>query len=124
MLLYAQLVILVILAVLNIWYGIYQGLYGLIWWWDIPSHFLGGVWVGFLTAWLLQKLGGRISVARSIAGALVVGIVWEIFEHYFALGGNAFMPYWIDTIKDLIIDMAGGALAGYSALRAKVLWRK
>ena len=124
MLLYAQLAILVVLALLNISYGIGQGLYESIWWWDIPAHLLGGVWVGLFAAWVVQLRSGRFSPLYSIGAALGVGIGWELFEHYFSLGHNPHFSYWADTIKDVVMDVVGGALAGYVARVEKIIWQK
>lgn len=124
MLLYAQLVILVVLVVLNIWYGIYQGLYEIIWWWDIPTHFLGGVWVGLFVAWFLQIRDAHFTVMRCALGAFAIGLMWEIFEYGFGLGGNPAMLYWVDTTKDLFVDVLGGGIVGYALLLEKRLWQK
>jgi uncharacterized BrkB/YihY/UPF0761 family membrane protein len=122
--LFAQLFILIVLAVLNVWLGIEHGLYMTIWWWDIPTHFLGGTWVGLGAAWFLQKRDKNFGVMRCIAAALAVGICWEIFEYVFQIGGDAFMPYWEDTLKDLFFDTLGGAAAGFFAILEKDLWQK
>ncbi len=124
MLLYAQLVVLALLGVLDIWLGIYQGVYFTIWWWDIPAHFLGGVWVGLFAAWFLQKRDRRFTIARCALAALAIGIGWEIFEYCFDLGGSDFMGYWADTLKDLSMDAAGGAIAAAVALLERKIWRK
>jgi uncharacterized membrane protein YjdF len=124
LLLLAQLAILVVLVVLNIWYGLVQGMYDRIWWWDIPAHFLGGVWAGLFAAWYLQRRDKDFTVMRCAALALSIGIVWEIFEWYFGLGTNIFMPYMVDTSKDLVIDTIGGAVAGFAVLLEKNLWRR
>src|SRR5438477_12918460 len=105
MLLYAQLCILIVLVIMNVWLGIAKGVYGMLWWWDIPTHFLGGVWVGLFAAWFLQKRDREFTVARCAAAALSVGVVWEIFEYHFGIGGSAFMPYWVDTLKDIVMDV-------------------
>lgn len=124
MLLYAQLLILIVLAILTIWFGIEKGLYGLVWWWDIPAHFLGGVWVGLFAAWFLQKYRRKFSVLTCVAAAFAAGIVWELFEYHAGIGGSAFMDYWSDTIKDMILDMLGGASAAFIARFEMKLWRR
>lgn len=124
MLLYAQLFILIVLVVLNIGYGIEKGLYFVIWWWDIPTHFLGGVWGGLFAAWFLEHWTKRITVAECAFIALGIGIGWEIFEYVFQLEKSIFMSYWLDTSKDLLLDTLGGALAGLFAQLERTLWQK
>jgi hypothetical protein len=124
MLLYAQLLILLVLAILNTWFGIVKSAYTLIWWWDIPTHLLGGIWVGLFAAWFLQKRDKKFTVLKCAAAALAVGIVWEIFEYHFGIGGSAFMGYWEDTIKDVTMDVIGGAAAGLGAMLQRDLWKR
>jgi uncharacterized membrane protein YjdF len=124
MLLYAQLAVLVVLVTLNTWLGIDKNLYFSVWWWDIPTHFLGGVWVGLCAGWLFALNKKKITVAQCAFFALAVGAGWEVFEHMEAVAGNIFMPYWVDTTKDLIIDTLGGMLAGFLMLRIQKVWRK
>lgn len=123
-LLYTQLFILILLAFLNIWLGVTHGLYETIWWWDIPTHFLGGVWVGLFAAWLLEKRDKEFTVLSCALFALSVGVVWEIFEYTFGIGGSPFMGYWADTIKDVCMDVIGGMTAGAIAYAERDLWRK
>lgn len=124
MLLYAQLATLILLFVLDIWLGLVQGVYFTIWWWDIPTHFLGGVWAGLFAAWLLQKYKKRFLIIQCAAIALSIGVCWEIFEFAFDIGGSIYMSYWADTLKDLLMDTLGGGLAGIIAYLERDLWRK
>jgi uncharacterized membrane protein YjdF len=124
MLLFAQLIILVILVILDIWLGLVKGAYFNIWWWDIPTHFLGGVWAGLFAAWILRKYAKGNLILQCAAIALAIGIGWEIFEYAFGIGGSIFMGYWADTIKDLCMDTLGGAAAGAVAYLERDLWRK
>ena len=122
LLLLAQLCILVVLAVLNIWFGIVKDLYNIIWWWDIPTHFLGGVWAGVFTAWYLQHARRDVSILYCALGALSVGLIWEVFEAHFSVGTDPFMPYWLDTCKDLLMDTVGGSTAGLAIRLQRQLW--
>ena len=124
MLLYAQLAILVVLVILNAWFGIEKGMYELVWWWDIPAHFLGGAWAGVFGVWALQKYRTKRLMWEGAFAALLIGIFWEIFEVYFELGRSLHMSHFLDTTKDLIIDTMGGALAGFIAYHERALWRK
>ena len=122
MLLYFQLIAVALLGVVNLYFGVAREFYVTIWWWDIPAHFIGGVWAGFLGAWFIIHWKRRLSIFECAMFALFVGILWEIFEYVNGVGGSAgpFMGYWLDTIKDLIMDTLGGALAGYIARNERI----
>ncbi len=124
MLLYAQFAILIVLVVLNIWLGIDHDLYMSVPYWDVPTHFLGGVWMGLFAAWLYQRKKRKITIAQCAAFALSIGVCWEIFEYTEGLTYSPFMPYWLDTIKDLCMDTIGGATAGMMVPRILKVWRK
>lgn len=118
-LLYVQCLVLVVLVFLDVYLGIGQGFYWTIWWWDIPAHILGGLWAGLFGAWLGILYGRRLSVAQCMLFALAVGVGWEVFEYVAHIGGSPFMPYWIDTGKDLLDDGIGGFIAGLVASRMR-----
>ena len=114
-LLFLQAIVLVVIAVLDIYFGLEQRYFWTISWWDIPLHILGGLWVGLFGAWALLILNIRVSVMQCIMAALLIGGAWELFEYAAGLGGSVFMSYRLDTAKDLFDDMVGGAIAGYIA---------
>lgn len=77
---------------------------------DIPMHFFGGVWLGFLATWAVL----RFSLVNEILSftylffvgliALFVGLGWEAFE-YIIGAGMQLSP--IDTQLDLVMDLLG-----------------
>jgi len=86
---------------------------------DIPMHFLGGVWLGFLSTWLLFRL--RI-VKRLHSGwylfglgvvSLLVGLGWEVFEYLMDQWIDTNMqPSLMDTKLDLVMDLLGAYIVG------------
>lgn len=82
-------------------------------------HFLGGFVSALIIlsvmAWRanysldLAKSSGLLVLA--LLGALVVGMLWEIFEYQAGLVWNALGDYPFDIFKDLVMDIAGGYLA-------------
>jgi len=116
-LLHAQLFVLVILGILDITLGIGFDFYRAIWWWDIPAHLLGGLWAGFFGAWLLVLRRGRPLLLYCIGAAIVLGIAWELFE--VVSGLTHFPADTLDTVKDIFIDVVGGAAAGYRVAHIK-----
>ena len=92
-------------------------------WFDIMTHFMGGLWVGFATIWLFYYSRFKLAkdspfFARSLItvllSMLVVGILWEVYEVVTLLILGAEFPagYLGDTILDVIMDMTG-ALTAY-----------
>ena len=116
-LLACQLFVLGFLVVWNNVLGIGQGFYWSVWWWDIVSHILGGLWVGLCAAWIAAYFQKRISILACVVAALSVGVAWEIFEYLTGSGASIFMSYTADTIKDLVDDVIGGTAAGYFVSR-------
>ena len=86
--------------------------YSSIWWFDMPMHFLGGLWVGILFIWIFygKKLDFSL-IFKIIISVFLIGIFWEIFEivvNNFTLAD----PFnLLDTISDVCFDVAGGAFA-------------
>jgi hypothetical protein len=97
-------------------------LYFSIWWFDMPMHFLGGLWLGFFFLWILSykdtvlKLD-VLSVLKTLSGVLVLGIFWELFEFYF-INHMAENPFNVlDTVSDIFFDIAGGLLGVFYYFR-------
>ena len=104
----------VILGIAN-WIALEHHLYFSYRWFDIPMHFLGGIWLSFCFLWYYytyQQPGLRRTVqevfAIALSGTLTVALLWELFEYLvnFYIILNAYDV--LDTIKDLVIGMAGG----------------
>ena len=89
-------------------------LYWILWWFDIPMHFFGGLWVALTSFWLYITIGSdknpskRCTALIVLLGVFIVGIGWEIFEYAsgLSLGEN----FILDTTIDLIMDVLGGGL--------------
>lgn len=117
--LYALLVILVLLIAHDL--GLAYGLYLSVWPYDIFTHMLGGLGIGFCLAAILGTHGTAIVHKRRavLIGVLVAGILWEAFEAYYNIAGYPVGTklYWIDTIKDLFDDMLGGTIAAYCVFK-------
>lgn len=92
--------------------------YALLWWFDMPMHFFGGVFLGYLTTLVFYKtfyMQEHISSSRIIfLGTLIVGVVgggWELFEYVVQHYTGALLANPIDSYSDLCFDMAGGLTA-------------
>ena len=100
------------------------------WYWrmrefDMPMHFVGGVWLAGTVLWW-RFFSGRFTspqnvkaiFAWAIVGAVGVGLVWEVYEaivSYFTVGH---MNDILDTLSDLVFDTLGGIVA------AGILWAR
>ncbi len=94
-------------------------LYYLLWWFDIPMHMLGGLWVAltalviyYHTPWVRRKdRSTSFVVAYALATTMVIGLLWEVFEfsveHLVKLNDNGLL----DTLKDLVDDLIGASVA-------------
>ncbi|MCM2339052.1 MAG: hypothetical protein NDI62_01180 [Burkholderiales bacterium] len=83
-----------------------------IWYFDMLMHFLGGIWLGFISIYLFNfDSGSKKSFFNIIVAVFVVGVGWEIFE----IVVNAYTTEnafnFLDTISDLFFDTAGGVFA-------------
>ena len=89
--------------------------YYTIWWFDIPMHFLGGVFLGLVFGYVLLRHGiknfSQKTFFYGILAIFIVGILWEIFEFNI----DTFITFRdqniIDTLSDICFDLAGGLFA-------------
>lgn len=90
-------------------------LYWIFPWFDVLTHFLGGIVVALGYQSFLDRRVTASSVWRRLPGTLVavlvVSISWEIFEY------SAGIAIWgldfFDTLSDLVLDLLGG-IVGYA----------
>jgi hypothetical protein len=109
--------LIVVIAILH-FLGLFFYLY-----WRVPEydrllHFLGGLWIACVILSLLSK--NILSPTRKqyvfIAGilsALVVGILWELFELKTGVTILTDKGYGIDTVGDIISDVVGGIVGSF-----------
>ncbi|QQG38176.1 MAG: hypothetical protein HYS26_01310 [Candidatus Kaiserbacteria bacterium] len=109
-LLFSQFLALLALSLIHIfgltyyWYWIWR-------WLDIVTHLLGGLWAGFFVLWLATLLGKRVSLIQAVIIGFLIGIVWEIFEN--SIGALDLRAEWLDTLKDLSMDVVGACIAWF-----------
>ncbi len=85
-----------------------------LWWYDILLHFLGGVWVGLAVCTAFSFYERQPRFVHIIAGVLVIGVAWELFE--VAVGAPREANYAFDTSLDLVMDTIG-SIAGFFVAR-------
>lgn len=76
-------------------------------WFDMPMHFLGGLWVALATFYLFNPKSPWLLAFLSV---LVIGILWEVFE--FSLDAFITLRVWdsVDTLGDLFFDLLGASV--------------
>ena len=106
--------LIVFIFLVNFMAGILH-LYYSIWYFDMPMHFLGGVFLGLLLICFfytdISEYTHGISlnfILKFLLSVLFIGVVWEVFEFIV----NMFIaksPFnLLDTISDVCFDCAGG----------------
>ncbi len=88
---------------------------------DSILHLLAGIGLGFFFCALTSSIGSRRWRARwsIVLIVLIGGIAWEVFEAYFGITGYTLWTtmYYLDTIKDIVLDVAGAALVSYFVIQ-------
>jgi len=100
----------VLIFVLN-FLGNNFGWYSSVWYFDNIMHFLGGFWLAFMGIYIFKKDIPLNLVFKVLTLVFVVSVGWEIFEILVneAIAQNPFDT--INTVSDLIFDLAGGGAA-------------
>ncbi len=84
-------------------------------WFDMPMHFLGGLWVGSVALWFYSRSVSTQYLQAflvSIGAVLVVGGLWEIFEFSVdTIVSVSDQNGVLDTISDVMFDIIGGVIA-------------
>ena len=99
-------------------YGMVEKLFFHIWWYDIPLHFLGGLAIAMAVLYVYYFAGLFAPVAAprrffllALIAAIVVGIIWEIFEYVSGFTFTTGDKYVLDTLKDMGMDILGALVA-------------
>lgn len=119
-------IVLILISILHFagsnlnWYWTYK-------WFDIPMHFLGGLWVALTALWIFCYFGYTNSITNYkfrtffvvLFTVLIVGVSWEIFEVFGKMTFINDVGYWFDTTKDLTNDFIGGIVAYLYFIKGK-----
>lgn len=116
-------ILLLVIAVLDVFNEIFY-LHLTVWWFDVLLHFLSGlcVSIGGISFWFsIFRVSNPKQLKIILTGlgwAIIVGLLWEIFELYFGLTLlSDGIIYWRDTTSDLLVDVSGGILGVVYATR-------
>lgn len=92
--------------------------YSRIWWFDMPMHFLGGLFIGLISVFLFEKyVRPRRPIARFISSpalfyigvVAVIAVGWEYYELFIDMYFGTHAIHLLDTLSDICFDLAGGA---------------
>ena len=81
---------------------------------DVFMHLLAGAAISLTILAVLWSLRvDTAHIARNILiGVFLAGIAWELFEITYNIAGYQLwtLPYYVDTLKDLLDDILGGVI--------------
>lgn len=95
--------------------GLYFKLLWQIWWYDILLHTLAGVLISLVFLGLIRMYGFTFRKMHhmfipAIAAALVIGLLWEVFELVIGATFVSKAGYKTDTSIDLVCDIVGAMI--------------
>lgn len=111
----------IMLAILHIGAFVFYW-YWTFWWFDILTHFVGGIIGSLLFLYLYLKrhrdfIGEKKLLLLSAIAVIGIGIIWEYFEIIIRSALTTEPDYYLDTFLDIMTDFAGGLFAYLLCLR-------
>ena len=88
-------------------------------WIHIFAHIAGGFWIALMSLWIALKIGHIEKITHykkralivMLGSALLVGILWEVFELIFKIDLVQSIGYWPYTSIAVAGDFTGGIIA-------------
>lgn len=90
------------------------GLFWIFWWFDMPMHFLGGIFVGFLVVYSVPSFFYKKNVHTFfifLLVSLIIGLGWEFFEASMDILFKSKHTNFLDSLSDLSFDLAGSIVS-------------
>ena len=92
-------------------------LYWTLWWFDIPMHILGGLWLSAIIFFFFVKdrtffagVSSRLIFSFFVVTAVSIGVFWEIFEVIADATMVSKENYAPDTLSDFLFDAVGATI--------------
>ena len=86
--------------------------YSSIWYFDMPMHYMGGLWLGLVFILLFWNKAFDFNlILKIILGVLLISLGWEFFEitvNHLTIKDSFNV---LDTVSDIFFDLAGGVCA-------------
>lgn len=103
------------------------GIYADLWWFDMAMHTVGGAVAGLFFLFIVGSIRGLSSLLYTkrgiylvaLAGALLVGIGWEIFEYIYDIAYAT--NYVRDTASDILMDAVGAIFVSYYVMHRRFI---
>ena len=102
--------------------GMWLSLYSILWWYDMPMHFLGGLFTCLLIISILLRIKKVKNLPVfyiaiiSFVLTLLIGLIWEGYEIFWDIFAGK-KHIFIDSLSDIFFDLAGGVEAVFIYLR-------
>jgi hypothetical protein len=91
--------------------------YEIVWWFDMPMHFLGGLSVFYFSAivWLPARkwVPDWRFLYEAVITTVLIGVLWEALELYLFLHYGSPNFITLDSFSDVFFDLAGAFLGAY-----------
>ena len=104
------------LAIIN-FLAVHFSWYSLLWWFDMPMHFFGGLTVFYFCAMLWLPARKWVPNWRFLYEAVIttvlIGVLWEALELYLYLHYGSPDFIILDSISDVFFDLTGALFAAY-----------
>ncbi len=92
--------------------------YSIVWWFDMPMHALGGMWVALASLFIYRYkhtttediFRPKMIFVIALISVLVIGVLWEFFEFGMEAVGTVDLANPIDSLSDICFDLAGGVV--------------
>jgi hypothetical protein len=90
--------------------------YNIVWWFDMPMHALGGLWVALASLFVYlgrykkheQVVHPKEMIIIGLIGVLFIGGLWEVFEFVVQAITHVALANPIDSLSDICFDLVGG----------------
>ena len=110
-----KLLVLIVAIFIANWVGGKLHLYYMLWWYDMPMHFSGGIFLGLLFTYLLLRFHkdtwSKKQLWQGLLFVFLIGFGWEIFEFSIDTFISSVQQLPMDSLSDLCFDLAGGGLS-------------
>jgi hypothetical protein len=95
--------------------------YSSIWYFDMLMHFLGGIWLGFISIYIFSLRDNSFeSIFKIFFIVFLVGIGWEAFEILINRLTIQDSFNTLDTVSDVCFDLAGGLFSIFYFLKRTI----
>lgn len=91
--------------------------YDLLWYFDMPMHYMGGLFIGLLAFYLYLKAKKNVpldlnrTILFVVIFSIIIAVGWEVFEYVVAITTRGSVLHLLDSVSDIFFDLAGASTA-------------